>query len=126
MNAGIPFVQLHGHGLVVYVQRWLLPRRIFVMVEIAGDRFALGPAGDAHVEREFTGFFGFDDDFDAAVPRIAGLLRQFHRTVLQTYRAAAADKEIHVGRVVGVGVDVAGDGREEANDVHGTAGGAEP
>ena len=74
-----------------------------------------------------AGRVGGDGDLDGAVPGVAGLLGEGDgAAAVQLHLRGAGDEQVDVEAAALVRVDVAGNGGQEAGDVAGAAGAAEP
>ena len=124
----IPAIKRDRHRLPVDRDGDIFERTgLGLRVEIGRHRRAGCPAGDADLEREREALLVRGHlDTHITVPRVVGRLDQGDGAGGCFERGPAGDEEVDVDRRVALRVGERADLRDEAHDVHGTAGAAEP
>ncbi len=114
------------HAATVDLDRPGFGGGVVVGVEIARQRRAARPAGDAQAQGETAGLGGCDGDAHGAVPRVGGFLRELHLATRDLGAGLARGVEVDEQILVAHGVGVAAERGEQAQDVGRAAGAAEP
>ena len=97
-----------------------------VPIEVAGHHVALQPSRYAYLQVEGACGILVDADGDITVPGVVSALAQAHPTAIDGQTALVGEEEVDVDATVADGIDIAGQRRNEATDVAGAAGTAEP